>query len=102
MIGLAEHARNMEPTVEGDIEQVRLVGIPRATRVVLHTRVEDHLGDELVSGEPSGGRETHVVRKRLAEAVIRHMRAHVSVNVEVLAVGEEVKIEASGQVVDKN
>lgn len=106
MILLAEHARRVEPTIKGNIEQVSAVWVPRATRVVLHARVEDHLGDELVSREPCGGgdraRGSHVIGEWLAEAVIRYMRAHVSVNIESVTVSEETEVETRGQVVDIN
>lgn len=94
MVGLAEHAGSVEPTVKGNVEQVSFGWVPCPARVILHARVDDHLGDELVGGEPGGGGERHVIGNGLAEAVIGYVRAHVSVYVEVLTVSEEAEVEA--------
>lgn len=89
-----EHAGGVEATVEGDVEQPRGVGIGGAAGVVLKTRVQDHLSDELVRGVPGGGGEG------LAKAIVGDMGAHVGVDVEVLTVVEELQVEAGGEGVD--
>lgn len=53
--------------------------------------MDDHLCYELVCGVPCGG---CCFGKGLAEAVVGHVRAHVGVDVEVLAVVEEAEVEA--------
>lgn len=52
VIGLAEHAGGVEAAVEGDVEQERLIRVPRAARVILEPRVDDHLGYEFVRRVP--------------------------------------------------
>lgn len=86
----------MKTTIKGDVEEISNVGIPGATRVVLESGVEDHLGKKLVGREP-GARSG----ERLAKAVVGDMGTHVGVNVEVGAITEETQVEFLRQLIHK-
>lgn len=98
-VRLTEFAGRVESAVERDVEQTGNVGIACAARVILHTRVEDHLGYELMGGEPTvggGGYGGYLE----AEAVICHVGTHVGVDVEVATVFEKSDIKLGRQVVN--
>lgn len=98
-VRFTELAGGVEPTVEWDVEQIGNVGIACATRMTLHTRVEDHLGYELMGGEPTvgGGGDGGDLA---AEAAICHVGTHVGVDVEVAAVFEKADVKLGRQVVN--
>eukprot|EP00268_Persea_americana_P032530 TRINITY_DN32007_c0_g1_i1.p2 TRINITY_DN32007_c0_g1~~TRINITY_DN32007_c0_g1_i1.p2 ORF type:complete len:395 (+),score=-0.22 TRINITY_DN32007_c0_g1_i1:338-1522(+) len=89
-VGLAKVAGHVEASVEWHVEELSASRVPRAAGVVLHTCVEDHLGDELVGGVPA--RRPHLWQ-RPAKAAVLHVRAHVGVDAQATAVPEEAGIE---------
>lgn len=85
----------MEATVEWNVEQVGTARIPGATRVILQACVEDHLGDKLVGGKPRGA-GAHA-GKKLAEATVCDVGAHVGVHVQLVAIVEKANVKLRRQ-----
>lgn len=92
-ISLSEHARPVQATVERDVEHLGRLRRVHAARVPVRPGVEYHLGDELVGCVPGGV-------EGAAEAAVGHVRAHVGVDVEVAAAGEEGVVEVGREGVD--
>ena len=99
-VTLPELAGRVEASVEGDVEQARLLRAARAGRMVLHPRVEYHLGDELVGGEP-GGVGPHP-GNRQPKSAVRHVWTHIRVHIQAVAFLQEADVELRRQFVDVN